>query len=94
MATAHETFVRQLVIDWLDDNYHFGDTETLLGGDDDKSFLRSGLLDSLGFVKLVLHIETTCGVQIDRKTLSPDNFDGLRKISTYVAGLLDHRHAP
>ena len=76
--------LRSLVIDWLDDNYHFGEAETLIGGDDDTSFLKNGILDSLGFVKLVLHLEQACGVQIDRKDLSPANFDSLSKIVTYI----------
>lgn len=87
MNAQREAAIRQLVIDWLDDNYHFGETEALLAGDDEKSFLQSGLLDSFGFVRLVLYIEKTCGVRIDRKHLSPANFDGLRKIATYVAAL-------
>jgi acyl carrier protein len=89
MSTTREATVRQIVIDWLDDNYHFGEAETLIGGDDQKSFLRSGLLDSLGFVKLILHLEQTCGVRIDRKDLTPANFDGLGKIAGYVARLQD-----
>lgn len=79
-----EGTVRQAVVDWLDDNYHFGDTETLLGGDDEKSFLQNGILDSLGFVKLVLFLEDTFGLSIDRKDLSPANFDGLGKIVRYL----------
>jgi acyl carrier protein len=79
--------LRSLVIDWLDDNYHFGEAENLIGGDDDKSFLRNGILDSLGFVKLILFLEQACGVEVDRKDLSPANFDSLRKIVNYVATL-------
>ena len=75
--------VRQAVVDWLDDNYHFGDAEKVIG-DDDRSFLEHGVLDSLGFVKLVLYLEDTYHIQIERKNLSPRNFDSLRKIVTYV----------
>ena len=76
--------VRQVILDWLDDNYHFGEAETLIGTDD-RSFRENGILDSLGFVKLVLYIEETYGLQIDRKSLSPANFDSLQKIVTYVS---------
>ncbi len=79
--------LRKLVIDWLDDNYHFGEAEARIASDEDQSFLRNGILDSLGFVKLVLHIEQTCGVQIDRKDLSPANFDSLKRIVQFVSGL-------
>ena len=76
--------IRKVVIDWLDDNYHFGDTEQLIR-DDEQSFLESGVLDSLGFVRLVVHLEDTFGMAIDRKDLSPANFDSLGKIVRYVA---------
>lgn len=79
--------LRQRVVEWLDDNYHFGDTESLLGGDDEKSFLRNGILDSLGFVKLMLFLEDTFAVRIDRKDVRPDNFDSLGKIVRYVTVL-------
>jgi acyl carrier protein len=79
--------LRSLVIDWLDDNYHFGEAENVIGGDDERSFLRSGILDSLGFVKLILFLEQACGVEIDRKDLSPANFDSLGKIVRYVSAL-------
>lgn len=75
--------VRQLVIDWLDDNYHFGEAAAMIG-DDQRSFLQNGILDSLGFVQLVLFLEQTYGLQIDRKSLTPENFDSLAKIVDYV----------
>jgi len=81
----HPPDIRRIVIDWLDDNYHFGEAEALIGDDEDKSFLRNGVLDSLGFVKLILHLEDLCKVQIDRKDVSPANFDSLHKIVTYVS---------
>ncbi len=85
MTPAPEAEVRQTVIDWLDDNYHFGDAEKVIG-DDDRSFLENGILDSLGFVRLTVFLEDTFRVKIDRKVLTPQNFDSLRRIMTYVAG--------
>ena len=85
--------VRKSVVDWLDDNYHFGDTETLLGGDDEKSFLQNGILDSLGFVKLILFIEDRFAVKIDVKDIRPANFDSLGKIVRYVSVLPGYRGA-
>jgi acyl carrier protein len=79
--------IRRLVIDWLDDNYHFGDAEKLLA-DDERSFLQNGILDSLGFVRLTLHLEQTYGIIIDRKHLTPDNFDSLGKIVRYIEARL------
>lgn len=83
--------VRKSVVDWLDDNYHFGDTETLLGGEDEKSFLQNGILDSLGFVKLILFLEDRFAVKIDAKDIRPANFDSLGKIVRYVSALPGYR---
>ncbi len=71
--------LRQLVIDWLDDNYLFGDAEELITSDD-LSFLDNGILDSLGFVQLILFLEDTLSIQIDRKAIKRENFDGMNKI--------------
>lgn len=74
---------RQLVLDWLDDHYHFGDAATLVR-DDDMSFLDNGVLNSLGFVALIVYLEDLFRITIDRKALSRENFDSMRKIITYV----------
>jgi acyl carrier protein len=75
--------VRRLVIDWLDDNFHFGDADKLIETDD-RSFLDNGILASLGFVQLVVHLEDKYTIRIDRKDLSRENFDSMAKIVTYV----------
>ena len=75
--------LRQIILDWLDDNYHFGEAATLIKSDD-MSFLKNGILDSLGFVQLCLFIEKRFSMNLDRKALSPANFDGLGKIVTYL----------
>lgn len=78
------TDIRQAVIDWLDDTYHFGDAESLIK-DEDLSFLDNGILDSLGFVNLTLFLEKTFSLKIDRKSLTRDNFDSMRKIVDYIS---------
>lgn len=82
--------VRQLVVDWLDDNYHFGEAEQLIG-DDERSFLENGILDSLGFVQLILHLENSYGLRIDRKNITPATFDSLGKIVRFVSALPGYR---
>lgn len=78
--------IRRDVIDWLDDNVHFGDAETLIG-DDERSFIENGILDSLGFVRLVVYLEQHYGVTVDRKSLTRENFDSLGKIVRQVQRL-------
>lgn len=83
----NEQALKQLIIDWLDDNYHFGDAADKIGADEDKSFLQNGILDSMGFVKLILFIEQSCGIQLNRRDISPANFDSLRRIVKYVSAI-------
>jgi acyl carrier protein len=83
--------IRAVVVEWLDDQYHFGDAEKLIGGNDELSFLDRAILDSLGFVKLVVHLEDLYRIKIDRKNLTRVNFDGMKKIVTYVLSHKDYR---
>lgn len=80
--------LRRLIIDWLDDEYHFGDAESLMPSDD-TSFLEAGILTSIGFVQLVLFLERTLGLRIDRGALTRDNFDGMNRIIAFVRERLD-----
>lgn len=82
--------VRAVIIEWLDDNVHFGDAETLVA-DDEMSFLDNGILDSLGFVQLILHLEGRFGVKLDRKDLTRETFDGMGKIIAYVTSCTGFR---
>lgn len=72
-----------MIIDWLDDQYHFGDAESMIASDD-QSFLEHGVLTSLGFVQLVLFLERELGIQIERGALTRENFDGMNKIIAFV----------
>ena len=83
MTTQSAPLLRQLVIDWLDDNVHFGEASVLIR-DDEMSFLENGILDSLGFVRLVLFLEDRCKIKIDRQHLTRANFDSLGRITRYV----------
>ncbi len=58
--------VRAAVIDWLDDTRLFGEAASLVTSDD-QSLRQGGLLDSLGVVQLLLMLEKTFGVTIDRE---------------------------
>jgi acyl carrier protein len=82
--------LRTKIIEWLDDNYHFGDAEKVIKSDE-MSFLQNGILDSLGFVQLMLHLEKLCGVKFNRKDVTPKNFDGLGRILAYVPAMPNYR---
>ncbi len=79
----HSSELSQTIIDWLDDNYHFGDAADLIASDD-QSFMDTGVLSSLGFVQLILHLEDTLHITIDRAKLTRENFDGMGRILAFL----------
>ncbi len=84
------TTLRETIVDWLDENYHFGDTDEMIKTDE-MSFMDNGILDSLGFVQLILFLENTFGIVLERKDLSRENFDGMSKIISYLLGHKDYK---
>lgn len=75
--------LRHVIIEWLDDQYHFGDASSLIRSDE-QSFLDTGVLTSLGFVQLVLFLEGKLNIVIERGALTRENFDGMGKILAFV----------
>ena len=51
---------------------------------DDVSFLREGIIDSLGVMELVEFVQKTFGVKVDQQEVTPDNFDSLAKLAAFV----------
>lgn len=54
----------------------------------DTDLLETGRLDSLGFVDLVLHVETRFGVVVDLETVDFDDFRSTNAIAAYVEARL------
>ena len=52
---------------------------------DDTDLLGSGLLDSLGLVELLVHVEETFGLAIDLEELEVEDFRSLRTIGATIA---------
>jgi len=63
--------------------------------DDDASFLQESIVDSLGVMDLVLFIEETFGVTVEDHDLTPDNFDSVNRLASFVqTQLLDPASRP
>jgi acyl carrier protein len=73
--------VQQEIRDYIKENILFGDGEKL---DENVSFQESGILDSTGFLELITFVEQQFGVDIADDELVPENFDTLKKMSTFV----------
>lgn len=54
----------------------------------DESLITSGILDSLGMLRLVSYIESQFGVSIDAGEVVPDHFETLNSIKTLVESKL------
>ncbi|MCG3176809.1 MAG: hypothetical protein MOGMAGMI_01773 [Candidatus Omnitrophica bacterium] len=52
-------------------------------GDDD-SFLREGIVDSIGILELAQFVQETFGVRVETADILPSNFDTLNNLERYV----------
>lgn len=79
--------VRQFMLD----NFVMGGDATIA---DDVSFMDSHILDSTGFLELIMFIEETFGVKVDDAEMLPENLDSLVNIERFVAGKRASAQAP
>ena len=54
----------------------------------DENLFASGLVDSVGFMRLIAHLSDALGVAVPAEDLVPENFRTVRVMARYVAGLL------
>ena len=73
--------IKNLVRNFLLDNFVMGGNVEIA---DDASFMKGHILDSTGFIELILFIEETFGVKVDDDEMLPENFDSLLNIESYV----------
>lgn len=57
--------------------------------DDDESILKSGLLDSINLVELIVAIEEKTGNKIPQHLINEDNFDSVNNIIATLGKLPD-----
>ena len=56
----------------------------------DTDLLETGLLDSLHFVELLLHLERKFGTEISLEKLEIDHFRSVAKIAEFIANHKEH----
>ena len=69
--------VRQFLLD----NFVMGANAKIA---DDVSFMKAHILDSTGFIELIMFIEDTYHVKVENDEMLPENFDSLLNIEAYV----------
>lgn len=55
----------------------------------DDELLELGIIDSLGLLDIVLHLEDTYGVAVDDAEVTLDNFGSVSAIASFVGRLLE-----
>jgi len=78
--------IKQTVRAYILENFLMGSAGAELG--DDKSFLDHHIIDSTGFIELVMFLETTYGIKIQDEEMIPENLDSIAQIDSFVAGKL------
>ena len=73
--------IKALVRKFLLDNFVMGSNVVIA---DDASFMKGHILDSTGFIELIMFIEETFGVKVEDAEMLPENFDSLLNIEGYV----------
>jgi acyl carrier protein len=56
----------------------------------DASFLRNGIIDSLGVVELVTFAGREFGIQIEPAEVTPENFDSVNYLASFIRRKLGH----
>lgn len=69
-----------LIKEWVIKNGQGHDASTT-GFSDDGDLLASGALDSIGFMELLVYVESIIGKKIDLTDLDPNEFTSIRGLS-------------
>lgn len=74
--------IEQDVRRFITENFPLGGSGFELGGGD--SLLEAGVIDSVGVLELIEHLESSYGFQIPDADVLPENLDSIDAIALYV----------
>ena len=77
------TEVEDLVVAFIRDELGEADVEEL---GRDENLLVSGLVDSVGMLRLIGHLQERLGVEVPPAQLVPDNFRTIRVMAAFLLG--------
>ena len=80
------TLIRQQIHEYIVMNFLFDGAATPF--DDDTPLVEGNILDETGVVELALFIEETYGAQVNEADVTPENFDTVNAIASYIYRLL------
>jgi acyl carrier protein len=82
MELGKTTETREQVRQFIIENFLFGDAEPL--ADDTLSLLDNGIIDSVGVMELVAHLEKEYGLKVADQELVPENFDSVERLVRFI----------
>lgn len=74
----HEQDLRTFILE----NYLFTDDQSQLNNDD--SFLKTGILDSMGILELVSYLDEELSVKVEPDEMVPENLDSINNLLAYI----------
>jgi acyl carrier protein len=77
--------IDQIISDFITDELLRKPGETTL--DPDENLFSGGLIDSVGIMRLITHLEKSLGVKIPPGDLVPKNFRTIAVMTAYLEGL-------
>ncbi len=85
MSNLTERDLTELIVHWVRDNRQPGDPRELeITSETD--LMAAGLLDSFGFVDLLLFVETQTGIKIDLLDVDPSEFTIVKNLCRLALG--------
>lgn len=57
---------------------------------DDESLIETGIIDSMGMLELVVFVESDFGIEVEDMDLTPENFESVEALSTFVESKLEN----
>jgi len=78
IKTTDPAPIREFIVE----TFLFGDAEGL---SDDTSFMETGLIDSMGILKVADFIDRTYGIKLQPDQFIPDNLDSVENITGFVS---------
>ena len=75
--TINPSAIREFIVE----TFLFGDSSEL---EDDTSFMETGLIDSMGILKVADFIERTYGIKLQPNQFVPENLDSIGNIVNFL----------
>ena len=84
MRRLSQEELENLILEFISSRLQRSDDEVL---DPEENLFSSGIVDSMGIMRLIAHLETTLDTKIPPRDLVPQNFRSVRVMSSYLEEL-------